>query len=643
MSLQNLLEDNRNKWQKDTQEQILNQLLCKSHKYKAMGQQDEKLVMVFGKSHSGKTTLILSLMGVEEDKLSELNYILRAETPKGKSSTSTAIIYQKSDDDFFGVCEHGINEVNEYKIEKCTRDEFIKKIKKIRNAVETHKRVNDSVLYLYIPNSYFENSIFVSERINILDVPGYETTNMEERYHTEAILRKYMSVSSLNIVVQSIYDINDLQYFCAPNGDDYTKLITGKYIVVTTSSYSQESIYKYFGSCEKEKTFEEMLYDECKYQFERVFGTKIPLFFPVDIGESFSELINTKLTNDKDREYLIKFRQKVFEKIYKYIQEKKSNSLISWIKEVIEDEEYYGKIEALNVENEIRDVTELLEDKQIQLRKKENIIEKLKQNLDIVCQSIQALINRQQAFFLPNINEMIDNRIDSLRDELFTSDFKWKSRDAVRDISERFALLFSEIVEEVIEKILFEAQEILTEKKVQEWKEKLSEKELEIHNSLNDMMYSHKFFKVLNPSIKEKIELGRKKMHEEIPTIVKSYYDETLRVYNERMSHKKLKEQKPLMILLKENEKKILEIKKSICELLIKKEELEKKRVAITERVEKDKALLGTYRKIAHENFEKQKQEIINLMNLSSSKETKTEYVILLGLMNMDYRKIAME
>lgn len=30
-------------------------------------------------------------------------------------------------------------------------------------------------------------------------------------------------------------------------------------------------------------------------------------------------------------------------------------------------------------------------------------------------------------------------------------------------------------------------------------------------------------------------------------------------------------------------------------------------------------------------------------MNLSSSKETKTEYVILLGLMNMDYRKIAME
>ena len=67
---------------------------------------------------------------------------------------------------------------------------------------------------------------------------------------------------------------------------------TGKYIVVTTSSYSQESIYKYFGSCEKEKTFEEMLYDECKYQFERVFGTKIPLFFPVDIGESLISYID---------------------------------------------------------------------------------------------------------------------------------------------------------------------------------------------------------------------------------------------------------------------------------------------------------------------------------------------------------------
>ena len=68
------------------------------------------------------------------------------------------------------------------------------------------------IFFIFLMNSslvHFENSIFVSERINILDVPGYETTNMEERYHTEAILRKYMSVSSLNIVVQSIYDIND--------------------------------------------------------------------------------------------------------------------------------------------------------------------------------------------------------------------------------------------------------------------------------------------------------------------------------------------------------------------------------------------------------------------------------------------------
>ena len=85
MSLQNLLMDNRTIWQKNTQHVILNSMLCKSHRYKLLGQNDERLVMVFGKSHAGKTTMILTLMGVKEELLREVSMILRAGIPEGKS------------------------------------------------------------------------------------------------------------------------------------------------------------------------------------------------------------------------------------------------------------------------------------------------------------------------------------------------------------------------------------------------------------------------------------------------------------------------------------------------------------------------------------------------------------------------------
>lgn len=644
MILQNLLEDKRFEWQKATQEQILSSLLCKAHRYKTIGQRNEKLVMVFGKSHSGKTTLILSLMGVAEEKLAELNFILRAGIPEGKSSTSTAIIYQKSDDDFFGVCEHSINEVADYEIVKCTKDEFVSKIQKTRLAVENHERSNELVLYLYIPCSYFGNSPFASEQINILDVPGYETTNSEERYHTEAILNKYMSVSVLNIVVRSIYDINDLQYFCAPNRDDFTKLTSGKYIVVTTRSYSQESIFKYFlkQPDERKNTFEEMLCEECRCQFERVFGSKIPVFFPIDIGESFNELINTKITNQVDRDYLVEYRKKVFAGILKCIQEKQSNSLISWVKEVIEDEEYYGGVESSIIEEKISDVCESLENKKQQLSKKKEAIIKLEQNMKAVCQIIDALINKRQALMLPDFDKWIDSKVELCIERYFSPDFRWKTTDGLRDLSEIFAQLFSEIITEKIDGLVMEHDDIseITKKK---WREILDDKELEIRNTLNDAMNAHKILKVLNPSNKEKIELGRKKMHEEIPGIINMCYEDIRKEYDEKISCKKGKEQNPLKILIEENKRKVIELNTLIKEQSLEKAQLEKKKEAIELRVKKDKALLGRYRKIAYENFGIQKREVMELMDKSTSKEEKINYLILLGLMDMDYRKIAME
>lgn len=644
MILQNLLEDKRYEWQKATQEQILNNLLCKSHKYKAIGQRNDKLVMVFGKSHAGKTTFILSLLGIAEDKLSELNKILRAGVEEGKSSTSTAIVYQKSEDDCFAICERGMNELSEYEIVKCTKDEFIRKIQETRVAVEKRKRNNELVLYLYIPCSYFEDGNFSSQQINILDVPGYETTNSEERYHTEIILNKYMSVSALNIVVRSIYDINDLRYFCAPNRDDYTKLVSGRYIVVTTRSYSQESIFKYFliPSHERKNTFEEMLCGECQTQFERVFGSQIPAYFPVDIGESFNQLINTKITNRDDREYLITYRNKVFEDIYQCIHSKQSNTLINWVKEVIDDEQYYGCIETEIIDKKLDVVCEALDTKTQQLHKKEDTILRLVKNLDMIADAIEELINERNSVLLPNIEKWIDDKVNICSSIYFEENFKWKEKRIMKDVSEIFTRLFLEMLTEQIE-IWCDKYEIISEKMKKDWKKVFEEVEIEIRNDLNEVMNSHKVLKVLNPSNKQKIDIGKKKMHEKIPTLIQNCHEQILKAYDEEILRKRKKEYNPLKILLAENRKKVVEIKSAIKELEVEKMFLEQEKRVVELRVKKDKTILSEYRKIAHENFVRQRDEIIEFMNKSNSKEKKVEYLILLGLIHKDYRKIVME
>lgn len=643
MILQNLLEDKRYEWQKATQEQIMSSLLCKTHKYKAIGQRSEKLVMVFGKSHSGKTTLILSLMGVAEEKLADLNHILRAGIPEGKSSTSTAIIYQKSEDDYFGVCEHSLNQISEHSIVKCTEEEFVTKIKDTRLSVENHKRNNKLVLYLYIPRSYFGNSDFVSQQINILDVPGYETTNLGERYHTEALLKKYMSVSALNIVVRSIYDINDLRYFSAPNGDDFTKLTSGKYIIVTTRSYSQESVFKYFlkQPQERNNTFEEMLCEECRIQLERVFGPQIPTYFPVDIGESFNELINTKVTNQVDRDYLLAYRKKMFDGIYECIYNKQSNSLISWVNEIVEDEEYYGKKVASETDEKLRNVIQLLKFDNRKSDKKKGAISRCEQRLEELNEIIEGLVAQRQSFMLPEIGERIENEVNSCKDECFTSDFKWRNSDGPKDLSVIFAELFTKIVEEQIND--FETEhEVITENIKRKWKDVVDEMEIEIQETLNKAMNAHTRLRVLNPSNKKKIEIGKNKLNEVIPELIGMCYGEILREYDEEIERKKSKKN-TLRILINGNKRKVDELRLSIKKKEEEKKQLEEKREAIRCRKEKDKELLRNYREIVYENFARQKREVIELMNKSSSKEEKMEYLILLGLMDKDYRKIAME
>ena len=125
MTLLRWLNDHRWNWQQKTQEEIKKRLLYLPENL-AMQSQGQKLVVVYGKPQIGKTTMILTLLGVDERMQAKLDVILRAGIPQGNSSTSTAIFYVPSDDNLFGICERSYNSMIHSSPENAMKNRFRK-------------------------------------------------------------------------------------------------------------------------------------------------------------------------------------------------------------------------------------------------------------------------------------------------------------------------------------------------------------------------------------------------------------------------------------------------------------------------------------------------------------------------------------
>ena len=153
MILRQLLED-REKWQSNTIEHIRRKILGEAT-FSSESKRSEKLVVIYGPPQIGKTTLILFLMGISTEYQKKVYNTLRAGVPRGTSSTSTSIIYHKSDTKEYGI-KYGDSKTD---IEYCTENCLENKIKEIRSKVENKEADND-IIHIYI----FQNIFFKREQ-----------------------------------------------------------------------------------------------------------------------------------------------------------------------------------------------------------------------------------------------------------------------------------------------------------------------------------------------------------------------------------------------------------------------------------------------------------------------------------------------
>ena len=127
----------RLEWAYSANERFINNIKSDLVKNK-LGSDPKKDISIctIGPSQVGKTSLILKLLGIKEEKFSELSEKLRGGSTQGNSATATAMIYTKSVDDSF----YYIEDDNE---EEHTLDSLDEKLADLRKRVENKKNVSN--------------------------------------------------------------------------------------------------------------------------------------------------------------------------------------------------------------------------------------------------------------------------------------------------------------------------------------------------------------------------------------------------------------------------------------------------------------------------------------------------------------------
>ncbi|MBB4615759.1 P-loop NTPase family protein [Novosphingobium taihuense] len=211
-----------------------------SEDHETLQRSPETVVLLFGPTQVGKTTLLLSLLGIADGlAFDAVQNVLRGGRQHGESSTATPMRYARSLDDHW----------------RCHRpdgpgqsaDEMRAELANIRRQVEDGSWQSTDPISLYIPACYFAESD-PSVRVAILDLPGIAAANPQERALVERIAQHHLPTASLILLVSTA---NRLGVFEPEKLGQELEQLKGwvrspiRYRLVITYAYSQDSVRRW--------------------------------------------------------------------------------------------------------------------------------------------------------------------------------------------------------------------------------------------------------------------------------------------------------------------------------------------------------------------------------------------------------------
>lgn len=505
-------------------------------------------IMVYGRSQVGKTTFILKLIGINQNKYSELEHILRGGRPKGKSATAVATLYTHSDSQYFSLEVKNIKTGIFSVYENLSEEDTCKKIAEIRDSLR--KWEPDKIIKIGIPSYFFDKEIVMNTQI--IDFPGIGSDSQEEHRYIKAALLFYQLRVSTIILFELKNEIRSLNKPLKV-GLRFD-LNPSKYILVTTMSFSSSETKRKFK--EENWTMEDIInksrndvLKELKkysnYQF-----TRLPEYFPVEIGESLTYII------EKEGEYgtlLEKCMEETFDSVRQLIKSKNSDTLFNTIEEIRCGilRGYEDDIKKLSIEKE----------------KKRKLITKLKRKIkraNIIIANNELKLN-DISLDEENINEKIA-KIEDVKEEMIDrrlinmislssskNDFQ---KDHIKDMYRSFEMDYLEIQDRTSEWM----GAFLDDDDQEEFEKKICDELDVIKNALKK-----KEAKEIWETKKKRIDFATSINNEinqtlcKIENIMKIYTREYLGLYRECLTD--LKEQKELITY------RIKKIEKNICKL----------------------------------------------------------------------------
>lgn len=251
-------------------------------------------IAVYGNSQVGKTSLILKLIGISDERYDELYRILRCDIPRGHSVTATSMVYRKAEDNNFHIKLFNSPSI------QVTSEKLQDELKKIRANVESNQiRFDDekqnSNIQIDIPAYYFKN---IDYDFTIIDLPGINSSNRKEHNHVEFVIKRIVPAASLVLLVcDKISDFSPeniqlseiKKWYREP---DRFRLILTRSVSANSvrnsikNNFSYDDYIRYY--CEQ---FEHTLNPKGSKQIEEpIFDKKSTKFYPLEYGESFQQL-----------------------------------------------------------------------------------------------------------------------------------------------------------------------------------------------------------------------------------------------------------------------------------------------------------------------------------------------------------------
>lgn len=254
---------------------------------------------VYGPTQVGKTTFLLTLLGIGFSYLNELSDALRGGREKGKSATVTCTIFQRSTIAEFEV----IWPSGEIHLAK-SFEELENVMSDLRASIYNNKSFSLKPVIINIPDRYF-NHADINSRVrdlSIIDLPGDDSKDNLEMLHVNRVLKEYISRCKVCIIMEISSQMTAITKLKNESVKDWI-LLPEHFRILLTRSVSNGSVMEQIIA--KKITSAEEFKQVYRAQLARICEKHelVTAVYPLEFGDSWVDLkqSNPKIFNDTSK------------------------------------------------------------------------------------------------------------------------------------------------------------------------------------------------------------------------------------------------------------------------------------------------------------------------------------------------------